>query len=252
MKPELLQSHTFHKRIGGPQNAFRYSIDYVISEPEAASSLPLALSRNGFNFAAVHDRDHGGPVGDGQGARWVREVLRENSLTYLAELRVLLVAQPRVLGFLFNPVSFWLILDETDNLRAVIAEVNNTYGQRHSYLCAHDDLGPIRFSDTLTTKKVFYVSPFQDVSGRYEFRFDYQPGHFGVRIDFRDGNKGLVATLTGARRPLTTPGILWSIVKRPFGSLRVLALIYYQAIVLRRKGARMRPLPTPPEPEVTR
>ena len=252
MTPELLQSHTFHKRLGGPDNAFRYSIDYVISEPEVDATMPAALSQNRFNLAAVHDRDHGGPVGNGTGARWVRQVLADHDLIELADMRVLLVAQPRVLGFLFNPVSFWLVVDCKDDLRAVIAEVNNTYGQRHSYLCTHDDLRPIRFGDTLTTQKVFYVSPFQDVSGRYDFRFDYQPGHFGVRIDFRDGNKGLVATLSGARSPLTTPGILWSVVKRPFGSLRVLALIYYQAMILHLKGARMRPLPAPPEPDITR
>ncbi|MGB5559973.1 MAG: DUF1365 domain-containing protein [Paracoccaceae bacterium] len=252
MKPELLQSHTYHKRLGGPDNAFRYSIDYVLCEPEAKSALPYLLSRNRFNLAAIHDCDHGGPVGRGQGASWVRQVLAEHGLTDLAEMRVLLVAQPRVLGFVFNPVSFWLVVDQADALKAVIAEVNNTYGQRHSYLCAHDDMRPIRPTDTLTAQKVFYVSPFQNVAGRYDFRFDYQNGHFGARIDFRDGNKGLVATLTGSRRSLGSTDILWSVIKRPFGSLRVLALIYFQAMVLRAKGAGMRPLPPEPETEVTR
>lgn len=252
MKPELLQSHSYHKRLGGPKNAFRYSIDYVLSEPENVVPLPALLSRNRFNLAAIHDRDHGGAVGSGNGAAWARRVLADHGMTGLQDMRMLLVAQPRVLGFLFNPVSFWLVVDQTDALRAVIAEVNNTYGERHSYLCAHPDLRPIRPQDTLTAQKVFYVSPFQDVTGRYDFRFDYQQGHFGVRIDFRDGNKGLVATLAGTRRPLRSIDILWSVVKRPFGSLRVLALIYYQAMILRLKGARMRPLPPPPEPDVTR
>jgi len=167
-------------------------------------------------------------------------------------MRILLVAQPRILGFLFNPVSFWLVVDDENNLRAVIAEVNNTYGERHSYLCVNDDLRPIKPNDTLTARKVFYVSPFQDVSGRYDFRFDYQDGYFGVRIDFRDGNKGLVATIRGTRQNLRSTDILWSLVRRPFGSLRVIALIYYQALILRLKGARMRPVPAPPELEVTR
>ncbi len=252
MKPELLQSHTYHKRLGGPDNAFRYSIDYVISEPESNDPLPMLLSRNGANLAVINDLDHGGAVDAGEGASWVRGVLVDHDLTELSAMRLLLVAQPRILGYLFNPVSFWLVVDKDDDLRAVISEVNNTYGQRHSYLCAHDDLRPIRAKDTLSAKKVFYVSPFQDVTGRYDFRFDYQPGHFGVRIDFRDGNKGLVATLAGSRKPLGSADILWSVVKRPFGSLRVIALIYYQAMILRSKGVRMRPLPTPPEPDVTR
>lgn len=252
MRPELLQSHTYHKRIGGPDNAFRYSIDYVICEPEASTRLPWLLSRNRFNLAAIHDRDHGGPVNGGSGVVWVRKVLRDHGLAKLAQMRVKLVSQPRVLGYIFNPVSFWLIVDEADDLRAVIAEVNNTYGERHSYLCHHDDLHPIGPTDTLSAGKVFYVSPFQDVSGRYDFRFDYRSGQFGVRIDFRHGNKGLIATLSGKRKPLGSAGILWSVVKRPFGSLRVIALIYYQAMKLRLKGAAARPLPAPPEPDVTR
>lgn len=252
MTPELLQSQTYHKRIGGPENAFRYSIDYVICEPEDPSDLPRLLSRNRFNLAAIHDRDHGGPVNGGSGAAWVRKVLLDHGLKTLSTMRVKLVSQPRVLGYLFNPVSFWLIVDEADQLRAVIAEVNNTYGQRHSYLCHRDDLGPIGASDTLSTQKVFYVSPFQDVSGRYDFRFDYRADHFGVRIEFRDGNKGLIATLTGKRKPLGSAAIIGSVAKRPLGSLRVIALIYYQAMKLRFKGAIQRPLPTPPEPDVTR
>jgi len=252
MKPELVRSHTFHKRLGGPDNAFRYSIDYVMSEPEVQTSLPTLLSRNRFNIAAIHDRDHGGQVDNGQGAAWVRQVLTDFKMSELAEMRILLVAQPRILGFLFNPVSFWLVVDDENNLRAVIAEVNNTYGERHSYLCVNDDLRPIKPNDTLTARKVFYVSPFQDVSGRYDFRFDYQDGHFGVRIDFRDGNKGLVATIRGTRQNLRSTDILWSLVRRPFGSVRVIALIYYQALILRLKGARMRPVPAPPELEVTR
>ena len=160
MKPELVRSHTFHKRLGGPDNAFRYSIDYIMSEPEVQTSLPTLLSRNRFNIAAIHDRDHGGQVDNGQGAAWVRQVLTDFKMSELAEMRILLVAQPRILGFLFNPVSFWLVVDDENNLRAVIAEVNNTYGERHSYLCVNDDLRPIKPNDTLTARKVFYVSPF--------------------------------------------------------------------------------------------
>ncbi len=252
MKPELLQSHTYHKRLGGPNNSFRYSLDYVISEPEAETPLPALLSRDRFNLAAIHQRDHGGAPGKGRGAAWVREVLQEHGMAELAAMRVLLVAQPRVLGHLFNPVSFWLVVDADDALRAVICEVNNTYGQRHSYLCAHDDLRPIRAIDTLTARKVFHVSPFQNVAGRYDFRFDYQKGHFGVRIDLRDGNRGLVATLAGTRRPLGSAQILWSVLRRPLGSLRVVALIHRQALLLWWKGARFRSLPAEPDTDISR
>lgn len=252
MTPELLRAHTFHKRIGGPNNAFRYSVDYVLSEPEANAPFPRLMSRNRFNLAGFYDRDHGGVRGKGCGVAWVRDVLRDYGLTALDNMRVLLLAQPRMLGHVFNPVSFWLIVDKDDQLRAVIAEVNNTFGDRHSYLCHHPDLRPILASDTLRTQKVFHVSPFQKIEGTYAFRFDYAPNHIGVRIDHRGETHGLLATLAGKRRPLTSTAILTSALRRPFGSLRVVALIYMQALILRLKGARYRPRPDPPDLEVTR
>ena len=79
--------------------------------------------------------------------------------------RLMLLAQPRFLGHVFNPVSFWLAHDEEENLVAVIAEVSNTFGDRHSYLCRKSDNSPIGASDRLQATKIFYVSPFQPVEG---------------------------------------------------------------------------------------
>ena len=251
MTPELVQAHTYHRRLGGPDNAFRYSVDYVLTEPEARSALPWLMSRNRFNIAAQHDRDHGGIRGEGRGAVWVREVLRAHGLDALAEMKVLLLAQPRLLGHLFNPVSFWLIVDEHDRLRAFIAEVNNTMGDRHSYLCRKPDLSPIVEADTLEAEKVFHVSPFQKVEGGYKFNLHYGPDDIRVRIDFRRPGGGLLATLNGPRKPLTSPAIIGSLIRRPFGSLRVVALILWQAIKLKLKGAEFRRHPAPPEQEIT-
>ncbi len=251
MRPEFLKSHTYHKRIGGPDNAFRYSMDCVLLEPEAATPIPALFSRNRRNLAAVHDKDHGGQPGQGRGAAWVREVLGEWGLDTLRNMRILLLTQPRMFGYLFNPVSFWLVVDDQDHLRAFIAEVNNTYGDRHSYLCHHDDLRPIEAGDTLATQKVFHVSPFQKIGGEYRFRVDYAPTHVGVRIDFRLGNGGLLATLAGKREPLTSRALIWSAIRRPFGSLRVMGLIHWQAVKLKLKGATFHKRPEPPTEEVT-
>jgi DUF1365 family protein len=166
--------------------------------------------------------------------------------------RILLLAQPRILGHVFNPVSFWLCHDSEDRLRVVIAEVSNTYGDRHSYLCHRDDLAPLTREDTVAARKIFHVSPFQPVEGGYTFRFDIRPDKVGVWIDYTAGNGGLIATLTGARRPLTSAGILRACLRRPFGSRRVLALIHWQALKLWWKGAAFRARPVPPAEEVTR
>ena len=198
----------------------------------------------------MQDRDHGGAPGQGRGAAWVREVLGAHQL--LQPARISLLTQPRVLGYVFNPVSFWLCHDADEALVAVIAEVTNTFGERHSYLCHKPDCGPIGPSDRLQATKIFYVSPFQPIEGGYVFRFDIRPDRLGIWIDYSQGEGGLIATLTGHRRALTNRSILRAMLLRPMGARRVMALIFWQALKLKVKGARYRVRPAPPEPEVTR
>ncbi len=242
---------TFHGRRGGVENSFRYGVDYILTDPEAAPRTPLLFSRNRANLTAVHDMDHGGTPKQGRGVAWVREALAAHGIAAV-DGQILLLAQPRVLGHVFNPVSFWLCHGADGTLRAVIAEVTNTYGDRHSYLCAHDDQRPITREDTLAAQKILHVSPFQQIAGGYEFRFDIRDDRIGIWIDYRAGNGGLIATLTGPRRPLTNRAILRACLRRPFGSRRVLGLIHWQALKLWWKGAKFASRPTPPPEEVSR
>ena len=137
-------------------------------------------------------------------------------------------------------------------LRVVIAEVNNTYGDRHSYLVYRDDLAPITAEDRLRAHKIFHVSPFQQIEGTYEFRFDIRDNRIGIWIDFSGGNGGLIATLVGRRRAASSASILAATLRRPFGSRRVLALIHWQALKLWWKGASFRSRPEPPTTEISR
>ncbi|NNE89823.1 MAG: DUF1365 domain-containing protein [Silicimonas sp.] len=242
---------TFHGRKGAVENAFTYSVDYVLLDAEREVRAPRFFSRNRSGLFSLFDRDHGGAPQDGRGAVWVRDTLREHALDFPIG-RLELLAQPRVLGHVFNPVSFWLIRDPKDAIRVIIAEVSNTYGDRHSYLCHHDDLREITREDTLSARKIFHVSPFQPVEGEYTFRFDISDSRIGVWIDYKTGNGSLLATLTGARKPLTNAAILRAMIRRPFGSRRVLGLIHWQALKLWWKGAAFRTRPEPPNHEVSR
>jgi len=248
--PLHMPGQTVHARRGGPDNAFRYGIDYVLIDAERDEPTPALFSRNRFNLLAVHDRDHGGARDAGEGAAWARRVLADHGLAPDADVRILLLTQPRFLGYWFNPVSFWLAM-EGDDLRAVIAEVNNPFGDRHSYLCANPGFAPITARDTITAEKVFHVSPFQRISGEYRFRFDIRTGRIAISITLLDGEKGLVATLSGPLVPLGTGGILRASLRRPAGALRTIALIYWQAVKLKAKGARYRTRPAPPNEEVS-
>ena len=245
---EHIRGTTFHGRKGEIDNAFRYSVDYVLLDAEAKISAPMLFARNRAGAFSLRDQDHGGEPGAGTGATWVRQVIG-NAFTVG---RVELLAQPRVLGHVFNPVSFWLIYDDADDLRSVIAEVSNTYGDRHSYLCERADSGPITSEDTLRSTKVFHVSPFQPVEGEYTFRFDITDERIGIWIDYTAGNGGLLATLTGKRAVMTNRGILAAMLRRPFGSRRVLGLIHWQALKLWWKGATFQSRPSPPAKDVSR
>lgn len=245
-----IAGHTWHGRKGAVENAFRYSIDYVMVDAEADVSGPAGFGRNRRGLASLWDSDHGGAPKHGRGAAWVREVIAAHDLPEPAKIELL--AQPRVLGHVFNPVAFWICRDATGDVRVVISEVTNTYGDRHSYLCHRDDLGPIGPTDRLQASKVFYVSPFQRIEGGYEFRFDLREDRIGIWIDFTGGNGGVIATLVGPRVPMTTAGLIRACLRRPFGSRRVLGLIHWQALKLWWKGAQFRTRPEPPSHEVSR
>lgn len=246
---EHLAGETFHARKGAVANAFRYRVDYVLLDPDKGQG-PGLFGRNTGNLMSLWDRDHGGPPKAGRGVAWARAVLATHALP--GSDRIELLAQPRVLGHVFNPVAFWLCHDAAGQLRVVIAEVTNTFGDRHSYLCHREDLGPLTREDTVAARKIFHVSPFQPIGGGYTFRFDINADRIGIWIDHSNGEGGVYTNLIGPRRPLTNAGILGAALRRPFGSRRVLALIHWQAVKLWWKGATFRRRPLPPGEEVSR
>ena len=237
-----IQAQTQHARRGTLKNAFSYGVDYVLTDLQDQG--PAVFSRNRFNLWSLWDRQHGGPRGSGRGLAWFRDLLVARDFP-MQDAQLLLLTQPSYLWFNFNPVSFWIaVVDGTP--RAFVAEVNSTFGQRHNYLCAHDDFRPIQRSDALVAEKLMHVSPFQTVAGQYTFNFGFTADKIDIRIDFQNGDQGVLATLNGARGPATTRSLLWAAIRRPLGSARVVALIHWQAVVLYFKRAPF--LGNQPEP----
>lgn len=245
---EHVQAHTLHARRGKLKNAFTYGVDYVLCDLEK-DQAPTLLSRNHFNLWSLWDKHHGGPRGDGRGVAWFRDELSARGLPDDG-LDLCLLTQPSFLGFHFNPVSFW-IATKNGTPRAFIAEVNNTFGHRHCYFCAHDDFRPIEKRDAIFAEKLMHVSPFQKVEGQYRFNFGMTEGQFDIRILYENGDDGVLATLAGDRRPATNRSLAWAAVRRPFGALRVVALIYWQALILYLKRAPFLRKPAPPEPLIS-
>lgn len=248
----LFSAKVFHKRLLPRVNAFTYRVYYLalpLSRLNEVQNAMVGVDR--FRPMSIYHRDHGMKDGSDMAA-WARGVLAQFGVDQ-ADGEIVLVAHPRVMGHVFNPVSFWFCLDTAGQLRAVLAEVNNTFKERLSYLIAHDDQRVIMPQDVLTANKAFHVSPFLHVKGRYRFRFYYSEQALGVWIDY-DTEEGevLKTSLTGKLLPLNNASALKAFLALPLVTLRTIALIHWQALKLWIKGIRYVPKPPSPEREVSR
>jgi DUF1365 family protein len=155
-----------------------------------------------------------------------------------------------VLGYAFKPVSFWFCHRADGALVAVIAEVNNTFGERHCYLLAGHDLA---YGRELEARKVFHVSPFCRVEGRYRFRFMRNAVRLVARIDHDDDAGALLQTsVSGTLEPITPAIMRQAFWRQPLLTLAVIARIHWQAVKLWAKRVPFVGKPTPPERFVTR
>ncbi|MCM2343998.1 MAG: DUF1365 domain-containing protein [Alphaproteobacteria bacterium] len=228
-----------HARLFPRKNAFRYGIYYVALPLSRLADLPLRTK----GFVSFSARDHGACDGTDLQA-WVRSILARYGLA-AADGEIVLVCMPRVMGYVFNPVSFWLCYDHAGDLRAVLCEVHNTFGERHTYVCARDDRGVLIGDDVVRGEKVFHVSPFLQREGEYSFRFEIDSARFAVWIDYFDGagQRQLLTALAGQVAPLTAAGLRGLSWRYPLVTMRAVFLIHWQALKLVAKGIKYVPRP---------
>ena len=232
-----------HQRLFPKRNGFVYGLYYLsipLKELESIkSNLWFALNR--FAFMSFYTKDHG--YKDHRCLRaWCDDVLRQYNVSDVDE--VTLLTMPRVFGHVFNPVSFWFCFDHQKNIKAIICEVNNTFGETHSYICTSAD-GNIHKGCVLTTKKIFHVSPFLERAGHYEFRFDIAPSQAGIWIDFynHEGRKQLVTSLVGRYADFNQKNWLKAFFAYPMVSTMALFKIHWHAVKLITKRIRYIPKP---------
>ena len=237
----LFFGRVMHGRLFPKRNRFSYKIYYLAFPLSQIGNLPIAHNR--FALLSFYDRDHGRCDGSSL-EDWAREILAGYNIKE-ADGEIKLVCMPRVLGYVFNPVSFWLCYDKQKSLRAVLCEVHNTFGERHTYLCAHEDHRPLTSRDILRGKKLFHVSPLLKREGYYEFRFDARSEKFGIWIDFFHGGckRQLVTSLTGSLQPMNAETLRKAFWLYPLVTFKAIALIHWQALRLLVKGVKYCPKP---------
>ena len=232
-----------HRRLRPAPHAFAYRTYFLMLPMRSLRTQPApALRRNRFGLLAFHDRDHGD--GRADALAWLDSLLQGEGVAD-ADGEVWLHTYPRVLGHVFKPVSFWYCERADGSLAAIVAEVNNTFGERHCYLLAGAAVG---YGRELQADKVFHVSPFCDVQGCYRFRCLRTAGRTVARIDHDDERGPLLQTsVSGRLAPLTARSVRAAFFGMPLMTLGVVVRIHWHALQLWRKHTPFFSKPAPPQ-----
>lgn len=253
-RSSLLVGTVAHRRRRPVANAFRYGVYHALLDVDELPELDRTVAGFGYNRPAItgfRDTDHFGPADLPARLKLARWLAAQG--VELPAGRVQVVCNLRVLGHVFDPVSWWFCHDAEDRLVLVVAEVNNTFGESHSYLL--DDLevrpdGLVR----ARTDKVFHVSPFLAIDG-HRYRFTFRPPAPGgrpgeqvrVHMEVSDvGGAAFDATQDEVRVPLTGRNLRRVLRRYPLVTLRTVYLIHRQALRLWRKRVPFHRKPTPP------
>jgi DUF1365 family protein len=243
----LCRGDVAHQRLHPRQHKFTYPMTFFVFDLDELTHLHEKSQLFHYNTSGALS------LKDGDYLHGKNQSIREGIDQLLpgqnSGERVLTVTSPRYFGYAFNPVNFHLRMDR-DSLRGAVAEVNNTFGDRHVY-----PLQNLEQLDSHTwqarSKKQFHVSPFNNMSGEYLFTFRVQPEHIHLGVDlYREGTCVMKTWLSGDTRPLTSANIWKYALLRPFDTaLNSMPRILWQALQLKfQKQLPVHPRPAPGSP----
>lgn len=248
LRSALYLGTVMHRRHRPRQHALRYNVFWTLFDLDALEALSRRLrffSYNKFNFAALFDVDHG----DGSTTPLRDQVTQHLRAAGFEAGKVFLLCMPRVAGYSFNPISIYFCYADTGSLNAILYEVHNTFGERHSYLIPVTGEGS---AIEQSCQKEFYVSPFMAMGMSYSFRVSISQERINVAIRGADENGPLIdASLKGDYREMTDRALMRTLLTHPLVTLKVIAAIHWHALKMILKGYRIAPRPKPPENLVT-
>lgn len=246
----LYVGHVMHRRARPRVHRLRYRIFSLLLDLDEVDALNERLRlflRNRLNLFAFHDRDH---------AAGTAEPLRAQIERHLATAGIdakggpiQLLTMPRILGFAFNPLSVYFCHDRGGRLRAILYEVNNTFGERHSYLLPVEGDGEaVRQS----CDKGFHVSPFMAMDMRYAFKVTPPGERLTITITGSDAAGPVITAIHSAgRRALTDGALIRAFLTHPLLTLKVVGGILWEAAKLWAKGVPIHSHPAPPPHPIT-
>jgi uncharacterized protein len=244
----LYDGDVMHARMRPRTHRFAYKVYTLlidVTRLNAADRQSAFFSVGRFNLLSFRPQDHG----DGSDAPLAQQMVKALAEAGLNKPigRIFLSCYPRVLGFVFNPISVYFVFDPADQLIALIYEVRNTFGEIHTYVAPlkGDEFSPAGIRQERA--KLLHVSPFMDMNMRYHFRIRPPGETLSIRIlETSSDGPMLAATFHGQQKALTASSILAAFIRMPLMTLKVVAGIHFEALRLWLKGIRFYHAPPPP------
>lgn len=251
MNSALYSGQVMHHRLRPREHTLRYRVFWMLLDLDELDQMSRSLrffSRNRFNLMGFHDADHGD--GSETPLRVQATRLLERRGVDIGSGAIRLLTMPRVLGYVFNPISLYYCHRPDGALAAMIYEVTSTFRERRAYVLpvAPED-GRVGRIDQATGKGL-YVSPFMDMDMRYAFKGSVPDDRLDLAIDGLDSQGLLIATaMRGRRRALSDRALLAAMAAMPLLTIKVVAAIHWEALKLWLKGV---PLTRKPPAEAIR
>lgn len=235
MQSSLLSAYVMHQRLRPSKHRFVYPVFMLrmdIAEL-CASVSPLASRMFGINRwrpLSIYFKDYG-PRDGSNLETWIRSLLNTHHVNDIASIELL--SFPRIFGYAFNPISIWYCYDNQSSLKAILAEVNNTFGEHHFYLLRPADETSISPTTSLVCKKMMHVSPFCEIKGHYQFNFAETGNKTKVHIDYYDDDGLLLKTaIAGKTHVFSNRSLFTFLCKQPFLTIGVYVRIHWHALRL--------------------
>tara|TARA_Y100000996_G_scaffold406968_1_gene384002 strand:- start:1584 stop:2351 length:768 start_codon:yes stop_codon:yes gene_type:complete len=234
----IYAGNVIHKRFKPREHFFKYKVFSLfldLSEIEQISKNIFFFSYNKFNLISFYNVDHGSR--DGSNLKdWVFKNIKKHGIEN-SNIRIKLLCYPRILGYVFNPLSIFFIYDKNSSLVAILYEVKNTFGEQHTYVFKVKKQKKIIQNNC---KKKFFVSPFMDLNSSYYFKVLYPEDTLSVIIDQRDENgKLLFASQEGKRINFSSKNLFFLYLKHPLMTLKIISAIHFEALRLWIKGIKL-------------